>query len=86
MEAGICSAYNSATWNDPISSSFPLVLKTIPELSEWGAYSLHKVYTAADVKELVIQCFKNAGLDLTTHGPCRQRQYHAVRANILKIL
>ena len=33
--------------------SFPLVLASIPELAEWGAYSKHKVYTPKDIRELV---------------------------------
>jgi hypothetical protein len=37
--------------------SFPLVLASIPELAEWGAYSKHKVYTPKDIRELVILAF-----------------------------
>ena len=30
-----------------------MVLASIPELAEWGAYSRYKVYTPADIRELV---------------------------------
>jgi hexosaminidase len=43
---------NTFHWHITDSQSFPLVLKSHPELAEWGAYSSDKVYTPEDVMEL----------------------------------
>jgi len=40
-------------WHITDTHSFPLKLKSIPQLAEYGAYSEFKTYSAADVAELV---------------------------------
>lgn len=44
---------NTFHWHISDSQSFPLLLHSHPELAEWSAYSLDKVYTDEDVVELV---------------------------------
>lgn len=44
---------NTFHWHITDSQSFPLVLKSHPELSQIGAYSSDKVYTADDIKEVI---------------------------------
>lgn len=39
-------------WHITDSQSFPLVLKSHPDLSLFGAYAPDKVYTIEDVKEV----------------------------------
>lgn len=41
-------------WHIADSQSFPMVLKSHPELSELGAYSADKVYTIADIQEVSV--------------------------------
>lgn len=43
---------NTFHWHITDSQSFPLVLKSHPELSRLGAYSSDKVYTADDISEV----------------------------------
>lgn len=43
---------NTFHWHITDSQSFPLVLKSHPELSRLGAYSSDKVYTAEDISEV----------------------------------
>ena len=40
-------------WHITDTHSFPLKLKSVPELAQYGAYSQEKTYSASDVKELV---------------------------------
>mgnify|MGYP001500224710 CR=1 FL=1 len=40
-------------WHITDSHSFPLEIKSVPELTEWGAYSKHQKYSQKDIKELV---------------------------------
>ena len=40
-------------WHITDSHSFPLEIKSVPELTEWGAYSKHQIYSQKDIKELV---------------------------------
>ena len=40
-------------WHITDTHSFPLKLKSVPELAQYGAYSPEKTYSASDVKELV---------------------------------
>lgn len=40
-------------WHLTDSQSFPLLLKSHPDLAEWGSYSLDKVYEPSDVREIV---------------------------------
>ena len=40
-------------WHISDSQSFPMEFKSHPELSEWGAYSLDKIYRSDDVIEIV---------------------------------
>ena len=40
-------------WHITDSHSFPLEIKGIPELAEWGSYSKHQVYTQKDIKAIV---------------------------------
>lgn len=44
---------NTFHWHICDSQSFPLVLKSHPELSRLGAYSSDKVYTADDISEVI---------------------------------
>lgn len=44
---------NTFHWHITDSQSFPLLLKSHPELSEWGSYSLDKIYTPSDVLDIV---------------------------------
>lgn len=39
-------------WHITDSQSFPLVLKSHPDLSNLGAYSPYKTYTADDITEV----------------------------------
>lgn len=43
---------NQFHWHITDSQSFPLSLKSHPELAEWGAYASNKIYTPEDVREL----------------------------------
>jgi len=40
-------------WHITDTHSFPLKLKSVPELAEYGAYSPEKTYSGSDVRELV---------------------------------
>ena len=40
-------------WHITDTHSFPLVLKSVPELAQYGAYSPEKVYSSDDVRHLV---------------------------------
>ena len=40
-------------WHLTDTHSFPLEIKSIPELTEWGAYSKHQIYSQKDIKEIV---------------------------------
>ena len=40
-------------WHITDSHSFPLEIKGIPELAEWGSYSKHQIYTQNDIKAIV---------------------------------
>lgn len=44
---------NVLHWHLTDTHSFPLKLRSVPELAEYGAYSQFKVYSASDVRELV---------------------------------
>lgn len=44
---------NSFHWHISDSNSFPMVLKSHPEMSKVGAYSPQKVYTESDIKDIV---------------------------------
>lgn len=44
---------NTFHWHITDSQSFPFVMKSQPELSELGAYSPEKVYTQADIEDVV---------------------------------
>lgn len=44
---------NTFHWHISDSQSFPMVLKSQPELSKLGAYAPDKVYTADDIKDVV---------------------------------
>lgn len=50
---------NTFHWHITDSQSFPIVLKSHPELSHLGAYSPDKVYTADDVAEVCSYCIQN---------------------------
>ena len=47
------SKLNTLHWHLTDSQSFPFVSKTWPQLSRYGAYSPQKVYTKADIQEIV---------------------------------
>lgn len=49
---------NTFHWHITDSQSFPLVLKSHPELSRIGAYSSDKVYTADDISEVKMIIFR----------------------------
>lgn len=51
---------NTFHWHITDSQSFPIVLKSHPELSRWGAYSPDKIYTADDVAEVRISDFMHS--------------------------
>ena len=40
-------------WHITDSHSFPLEIKSIPELAEWGSYSKHQIYSQTDIKDIV---------------------------------
>ena len=40
-------------WHITDSHSFPLEIKSIPELAEWGAYSKYQIYSQNDIKDIV---------------------------------
>ena len=42
-------------WHITDTHSFPLHLKSVPELARYGAYSPEKTYSAKDVAELLTQ-------------------------------
>lgn len=44
---------NTFHWHITDSHSFPLVVKTQPELSKLGAYDVDKIYTAEDIEDVV---------------------------------
>lgn len=43
---------NTFHWHITDSQSFPLVLKSHPDLARLGAYSSDKIYTAEDVADV----------------------------------
>ena len=47
------SKLNTFHWHITDSHSFPYVSKTWPKFSEYGAYTPQKIYTPADVQEIV---------------------------------
>ena len=47
------SKLNTFHWHITDSHSFPFVSKTWPKMSQYGAYSPQKVYTEADIREIV---------------------------------
>ena len=47
------SKLNTFHWHMTDTHSFPIVSKTWPKMSQYGAYSPQKVYTEADIKEIV---------------------------------
>ena len=40
-------------WHITDSHSFPMEIKSIPELAEWGAYSKHQIYSQSDIRDIV---------------------------------
>lgn len=40
-------------WHMTDSQSFPLVLKSHPDLSKFGAYSPEKIYTPKDISDVI---------------------------------
>jgi hexosaminidase len=44
---------NTFHWHITDSQSFPIILKSLPELAKYGAYSPRQVYTEQQVKDLV---------------------------------
>lgn len=44
---------NSFHWHITDSQSFPMVVKSHPDFTKYGAYSKNKVYTADDIKDIV---------------------------------
>lgn len=44
---------NSFHWHITDSQSFPMVIKSHPDFTRYGAYSPKKVYTAEDIKDIV---------------------------------
>lgn len=53
IEGMAMSKLNVFHWHITDSQSFPYVSKSVPELSQLGAYTPSKVYTAADIQEII---------------------------------
>lgn len=53
IDALMYNKMNVLHWHIVDEDSFPLVLKSHPELAEYGAFSDEEVYTPEDVKEIV---------------------------------
>lgn len=47
------SKLNTLHWHITDSHSFPIVSKTWPKMSQYGAYSREKTYTENDVQEII---------------------------------
>lgn len=54
IEAMSMTKLNTFHWHITDSQSFPMLLKTLPELAEYGAYSKYKVYTPNEIREVVL--------------------------------
>lgn len=53
IDAMAASKLNTFHWHITDSHSFPMQLQSLPEMSAYGAYEPHKIYTAADIKDIV---------------------------------
>lgn len=53
IEAMSMTKLNTFHWHITDSQSFPMSLKSLPELAEYGAYSKYKVYTPNDIRDVV---------------------------------
>lgn len=53
IEGMAMTKLNTFHWHITDSQSFPMVLKSLPELAEYGAYSKYKVYTPEEIRDIV---------------------------------
>ena len=57
IDAMAASKLNTFHWHITDSHSFPMQLQSLPEMSAYGAYEPHKIYTAADIKDVSAMMF-----------------------------
>jgi hexosaminidase len=58
LDAMETTKLNVFHWHITDSDSFPIVSKTFPRLTEYGAETIHKVYSPEDVKTIVAHAQK----------------------------